>query len=92
MSAAPLSTGNVSPESQAPLGADPAPCHQLDALALADCVDWLSCHQLWGSLPDQALQALAQALRRFRVESNTVIYNQGQTILWDGCGVPFAPL
>jgi len=80
MSSAPLSTGNVSEASQVPLGADTAPCHKLDSLALADCVDWLSFHRLWGRLPDQALHALASVLCRFRVEANTVIYNQGQTV------------
>jgi len=46
MSAAPPPTGNVFEASQVPLGADTAPCHKLDSLALADCVDWLSFHRL----------------------------------------------
>jgi transcriptional regulator with AAA-type ATPase domain len=80
MCAAPLSTGNVSESSQVPLGADFAPCQKLDPLALTDCVDWLSFHRLWGQLSDQALHALANALCKFRVAANTVIYHQDQTV------------
>jgi polyferredoxin/CRP-like cAMP-binding protein len=78
MSAAPRSQGNVSVDSQVPLGSAAVPCHKLDSLALRDCVDWLSFHRLWGRLSDQALYALAQSLCRFRAEANTVIYHQGQ--------------
>jgi polyferredoxin/CRP-like cAMP-binding protein len=62
-----------------PLGCDVSDAIASDPEAVKACFDWLSFHRLWGVLRDEALRAIAQALRRFSVEPGTVIYEQGQT-------------
>lgn len=47
------------------------------AKEVANCQTWLSFHRLWGQLPDEVLQALAQSLQPFRVEAQTRIYQEG---------------
>ncbi|HEY9623496.1 MAG TPA: cyclic nucleotide-binding domain-containing protein, partial [Crinalium sp.] len=45
---------------------------------LSDCRQWLSAHPVWGQLPTDALQAIAQSLYCFYVEPQTLIYQEGQ--------------
>lgn len=49
-----------------------------DDKAVEDCRNWLSFHRLWGQLPAQILTAIAQSLICFRVEPQTLIYQEGQ--------------
>jgi transcriptional regulator with AAA-type ATPase domain/NAD-dependent dihydropyrimidine dehydrogenase PreA subunit len=49
-----------------------------DDKAVEECRHWLSFHQLWGQLPAEVLQAIAQFLYCFRVEPQTLIYQEGQ--------------
>lgn len=44
---------------------------------MADCQTWLSFHRLWGQLPVEAQAAIAQAFQPFRVEAQTLIYQEG---------------
>ncbi|QKQ75335.1 hypothetical protein FBB35_20365 [Nostoc sp. TCL240-02] len=44
-----------------------------------DCQNWLSFHPVWGELPVEALQAIAQSFHCFGVEPQTLIYQEGQT-------------
>ncbi|AFY48639.1 sigma-54 interacting regulator,cyclic nucleotide-binding protein [Nostoc sp. PCC 7524] len=46
---------------------------------VADCGSWLSVHQIWGQLPPEALQAIANSFHYFRVAPQTLIYQEGQT-------------
>ncbi|WP_017301603.1 cyclic nucleotide-binding domain-containing protein [Nodosilinea nodulosa] len=50
----------------------------LDEDAILECSNWLSFHRIWGQLPAEALQALAQSLHIFRVDPQTLIYQEGQ--------------
>jgi transcriptional regulator with AAA-type ATPase domain/NAD-dependent dihydropyrimidine dehydrogenase PreA subunit len=43
-----------------------------------ECSQWLSFHRLWGELPAQILTAIAESLQCFRVEPQTLIYQEGQ--------------
>ena len=45
---------------------------------ITDCQLWLSEHQVWGELPSEILQAIAQSLHFFEVASETQIYQEGQ--------------
>jgi signal-transduction protein with cAMP-binding, CBS, and nucleotidyltransferase domain len=42
------------------------------------CQNWLSFHRLWGQLSGAALRAIAQSLQIFRVDPQTLIYQEGQ--------------
>lgn len=46
--------------------------------AILECSNWLSFHRLWGQLSAEALQDLAQSLQVFRVDPQTLIYQEGQ--------------
>jgi CRP-like cAMP-binding protein len=48
-----------------------------DDNVVEDCRNWLSFHRLWGQLPGDVLQAIAKSLCCFRVEPQTVIYQEG---------------
>ncbi|PSB17263.1 4Fe-4S binding protein [Phormidesmis priestleyi ULC007] len=61
-----------------PWDADTASAVTADDKAVEECRHWLSFHRLWGQLPAEALQAIAQSLYCFRVEPQTLIYQEGQ--------------
>ncbi len=50
-----------------------------DKQGTAECSDWLGFHRVWGQLSAEALQAIAHSLQTFRVEPQTLIYQEGQT-------------
>ncbi len=64
-----------------PLGHDLDDTAVPDSEAVEACFDWLSFHRMWGTLGDDALGAIAQALRPLSVEPGTPIYGQGQTAI-----------
>jgi len=47
--------------------------------AIEEWQNWLSSHRIWGQLPATTLQAIAKAFYCFRVEAQTLIYQEGQT-------------
>lgn len=51
----------------------------VDQKNITDCGGWLNVHQIWGHLPQVALQAIAQSFHDFAVEPQTLIYQEGQT-------------
>jgi hypothetical protein len=51
-----------------PWSTDIANTAAADDKAVEDCRNWLSFHRIWGQLPAEVLQAIAQSLQCFRVE------------------------
>ncbi|OLP20491.1 RNA polymerase subunit sigma-54 [Leptolyngbya sp. 'hensonii'] len=45
---------------------------------ILECSHWLSFHRVWGQFPTPVLTAIAQSLKCFRVEPQTLIYQEGQ--------------
>ncbi|BAZ02810.1 nitrogen assimilation regulatory protein [Tolypothrix tenuis PCC 7101] len=62
-----------------PLGTDNASAVTLNESLVAECSSWLSFHRVWGKLPKEVLQAIAQSFYCFHVEPQTFIYQEGQT-------------
>ncbi|WP_200324799.1 sigma 54-interacting transcriptional regulator [Sphaerospermopsis aphanizomenoides] len=50
-----------------------------DSKVVENFHNWLSIHQVWGQLPVDALEAIAQSFHYFSVEPQTLIYQEGQT-------------
>ena len=61
-----------------PWGSDVEQVSELDAGAIAACVDWLSFHRLWGVLGDDVLKAIAQSLQLLKLAPDQEIYREGQ--------------
>ncbi len=61
-----------------PLNVDTVSVVTTDDKTVEECRNWLSFHRLWGQLPAEVLQAIAQSLQCFRVEPQTPIYQKGQ--------------
>ncbi len=68
----------VTPEPLLPLGMGSPSVAPSNEEVVLECRQWLSCHRLWGQLPAEVLQAIAQSLQCFRVEPQTPIYQEGQ--------------
>ncbi len=68
----------VTPEPLLPLGADSTSMAPSNEQVVLECSQWLSFHRLWGQLPAQILTAIAESLQCFRVEPQTLIYQEGQ--------------
>ncbi|MGA7931938.1 MAG: cyclic nucleotide-binding domain-containing protein, partial [Kovacikia sp.] len=68
----------VIPEPLLPLGADSTHGVTSNQQSVLDCSQWLGFHRVWGQLPEKVLTAIAQSLQCFRVESQTLIYQEGQ--------------
>jgi polyferredoxin/CRP-like cAMP-binding protein len=66
------------PAPPTPLGMA-APPPPEDPVILQQRRDWLSFHRLWGTLPDEALHGIAQALVSFCLPVDTQVYDAGQT-------------
>jgi len=78
--AVPLGISDIAAVSQsAPLGAGLTTTAEPSGSAIAERVNWLSFHRLWGQLTEASLQALARCLHPLRVTPETAIYQQGQT-------------
>lgn len=60
-----------------PLGAEVDRAAQATDQTVAECRNWLSFHRFWGQLSAAALQAIAQSMYCFRVEPQTLIYQEG---------------
>jgi len=63
---------------------------ELDSNAIEEWQSWLSSHRIWSQLPTATLQAIAKAFYCFRVEAQTLIYQEGQTpiglyLIQSGC-------
>lgn len=75
----PIATGSATALEQ-PL---PDSCDYLDSDSsdqiLVECQQWLNKHQDWGKLPADILQAIAHSLHYFQVDSQDLIYQEGQT-------------
>lgn len=61
-----------------PLGAEVTSAMAANDQTVAAALDWFSFHRVWGQLPVEVLQAIAQSLHCFRVEPQTPIYQEGQ--------------
>ncbi len=62
-----------------PFDADLTSPEAVDEKTVEDCRNWLSFHRVWGQLPVAVLQAIAESFHPFRVEPQTLIYQEGQT-------------
>ncbi|MGG6293768.1 cyclic nucleotide-binding domain-containing protein [Leptolyngbya sp. AN02str] len=60
-----------------PLSADVANADPPNDKTVEDCRSWFMLHRVWGQLSAEALQAIAQSLYCFRVEPQTLIYQEG---------------
>ncbi len=61
-----------------PLGTDKVVDSNNDRQTIQETTDWLSFHHLWGQLPRNVLQAIAESFYNFEVEAGTSIYQEGQ--------------
>ncbi|WP_231948360.1 hypothetical protein [Phormidesmis priestleyi] len=68
-----------------PLIADVLSSFAVDDSVIEEWRNWLSFHRLWGQLPADVLTAIAQSLQCFRVEPQTLIYQEGQKTLGYTC-------
>lgn len=71
-------SGVVVPGQPLPLDVDSAMMIPLDEQSVLDCSRWLSFHRIWGQLSGDILQAICQSFCCFRVEPQTIIYQEGQ--------------
>lgn len=63
-----------------PLGADIASAVMADDNFVTECTHWLRFHRLWGQLSPEILQAIAESFYCFRVEPQTLIYQEGHPL------------
>jgi transcriptional regulator with AAA-type ATPase domain/NAD-dependent dihydropyrimidine dehydrogenase PreA subunit len=64
-----------------PLGKEISEAYTPDDQTVAECLNWLSFHRIWGVLGGEALQRLAQSLQLLKVEPGTEIYREEQTAI-----------
>lgn len=59
------------------MDSSPANYTKLRDSAIADCLDWLSFHRIWGQLGHNTLTAIATKLKLAQLEAEIEIYQQG---------------
>ncbi|NEQ43010.1 MAG: cyclic nucleotide-binding domain-containing protein [Leptolyngbya sp. SIOISBB] len=64
-----------------PLGHNLSGLTPASAETLAERINWLSFHRIWGQLGAASLQAIAQALQLLTVDPDTHLYQQEQTAI-----------
>jgi polyferredoxin/CRP-like cAMP-binding protein len=76
---APSSLEHLNPARSQPLQPAETAAHPPDAATVAEHLDWLSFHRLWGQLSEATLEAIAQRCVTVIADPNQPIYHEHQT-------------